>query len=149
MQTTQKCPESILKKEAIGFFLIIALSWATEVLHVPYLLFGEPHAFNWHRALVRTIVILAAWLWVHVATKRVLKRLHHLEEYLLVCSWCRKVGHEGEWLTTEAYFGSKFDTETSHGICPECARLTMDRLGLNTLAPGPLKIEAKPNESSG
>jgi len=56
-----------------------------------------------------------------------LKRLHQLEEFLLVCSWCRKVGHEGKWLTMEEYFGSKFATETSHGICPECAKKTMVR----------------------
>jgi hypothetical protein len=28
----------------------------------------------------------------------------------------------------EDYFGSKFHTETSHGICPECARKTMGRV---------------------
>ena len=53
---------------------------------------------------------------------RLLKRLHHLEEFLLVCSWCRRVGDQGEWLTTEEYFGSKFATHTSHGICPECVK---------------------------
>ena len=68
--------------------------------------------------------ILAIWLWVHLTTKRLLKRLHYLEEFMHVCSWCRKVGHEGQWLTTEEYFGSKFATQTSHGICEECARKT-------------------------
>jgi hypothetical protein len=114
--------ESILRKEALGFSLIIVLSWATELFRVPSILFDEPASFNWHRALLRTVVVLTIWLWVHVATKRLLKRLHHLEEFVLVCSWCRRVGHEGEWLTMEAYFGSKFDTETSHGICEECAK---------------------------
>ena len=122
MPTTRTSSDSILIKEAIGFALIIMLSWATELLHLPHFLFNEPNSFNWQRAVLRTVVILAVWLWVHLATKRVLKRLHHLEEYLLICSWCRKVGHDGEWLTTEQYFGSKFATETSHGICPECAR---------------------------
>jgi hypothetical protein len=65
---------------------------------------------------------------VHLTTKRLLKRLHYLEEFLLVCSWCRKVGHEGEWLTMEGYFGSKFATETSHGICSERAKKAKDRM---------------------
>ena len=121
MPKTTTSSESILAKEAIGFSLIIALSWLTEFLHIPYLLFSEPHEINWRRAVIRTVVIVAVWLWVHLATKRVLKRLHHLEEYLLICSWCRKVGSEGRWLSMEEYFGSKFSTETSHGICPECA----------------------------
>ena len=122
MPKTRSSADSVLTTEAIGFSLIIVLSWATEVLHLPHFLFSQPEAFNWSRALLRTVVIMAVWFWVHVATKRVLRRLHHLEEYLLVCSWCRKVGHDGEWLTMEQYFGSKFDTETSHGICPECAK---------------------------
>lgn len=108
-------------KEAIAFSTIIVLSWATEFLQLPHFLFNEPASFNWHRALLRTGVILLVWLWVHVVTKRLLQRLHHLEEFLRICSWCRKVDHHGEWLTLEQYFGSKFDTETSHGICDECA----------------------------
>jgi len=114
--------ESILRKEAIGFSAIIVLSWATEVFHFPSLLFDEPHSFNWHRAALRSVVVLAIWIWVHLATKRLLKRLHHLEEFLRICSWCRKIGYDEGWLTMEEYFGSKFDTQTSHGICPECAK---------------------------
>lgn len=125
---TNRTGNSILKQEAIGFSLIILLSWATEVFHLPHFLFSEPAAFNLERALLRTVVVAIIWVWVHLATKKILARLHHLEEFLLVCSWCRKVGHEGEWLTMEDYFGSKFHTETSHGICPECAKKTMGRL---------------------
>ena len=125
----------MLRKEAIGFSLIIVLSWATELLGLPHLLFDEPDVANWRRALLRTLVVVAIWIWVHVATKRLLKRLHYLEEFLLVCSWCRKVGHEGEWLTMEEYFGSKFSTETSHGICPECAKKTMTHPGLKKIPP--------------
>lgn len=125
---TNRTGNSILKQEAIGFSLIIVLSWLTEVLHLPHFLFSEPAAFNLERALLRTVVVAIIWVWVHLATKKILARLHHLEEFLLVCSWCRKVGHEGEWLTMEDYFGSKFHTETSHGICPECAKKTMGRL---------------------
>jgi hypothetical protein len=128
MQQTKKSTDSILKKEAIGFSIILVLSWGTEIFHIPSLLFSEPFAFNWHRAVLRSIVIIGIWIWVHVATRRVLKRLHHLEEFLLVCSWCRKVGHEGEWLTMEQYFGSHFSTETSHGICPECASKLQQRI---------------------
>jgi hypothetical protein len=135
MIPTKKSRESILRQEAIGFSAIIAISWAVEIFHLPHLLYGEPAVFNWTRALLRTAVILVIWLWVHLTTKRLLKRLHHLEEFLLVCSWCRKVGHRGEWLTMEKYFGSKFDTPTSHGICPECAKKTLDRLAAKVAEP--------------
>jgi hypothetical protein len=112
---------SILQREAVAFCGIIALTWFAEIIYLPHRLYGEPAEFLWGRVLIRTAVIIAIWAWVHLATRRLLRRLHELEEFLLVCSWCRKVGHEGQWLTMEEYFGSKFETTTSHGICPECA----------------------------
>ena len=72
--------------------------------------------------LVRTGVIVAIWVWVHFTTRRLLRRLHELEEFLRICSWCRKLEHNGQWLTIEEFFGSRLATETSHGICPTCAR---------------------------
>lgn len=125
MTPAKSSADSILRKETIGFSIIIALAWLVEFIQLPHLLYGEPAVFYWPRVLIRTAIVLIIWLWVYLATKRLLKRLHQLEEFLLVCSWCRKVGHRGEWLTMEEYFGSKFDTLTSHGICPECAKQTL------------------------
>ncbi len=122
MSSIPHSADSVLKKEAIGFSILIALAWLTELLGVPHWFFNEPAGFLWPRVLIRTAVVLGIWAWVHFTTRRLLKRLHHLEEFLLVCSWCRKVGHDGDWLTMEEYFGSKFSTETSHGICAECAK---------------------------
>jgi hypothetical protein len=129
----QKGRSSILWVEAAGFSLIIVMSWLTEVLKIPHYLFGEPFAPNWHRAFLRTIVIGAIWAWVFFITRRLLKRLHHLEKYLRICSWCRKVCHDDEWLGLEEYFNSRFATRTSHGMCPQClkrkvAELTVERI---------------------
>ena len=122
MSARKSVGEPILRRAALGFSVIILLTWVAEIIRLPHLLYGEPPAFLWSRVLLRTVVMLVIWAWVHFAARRLLRRLHHLEEFLLVCSWCRKVGHDGEWLTMEEYFGSKFSTETSHGICPECAK---------------------------
>jgi hypothetical protein len=113
---------AILWVESFGFSFLIVLSWLTEAMRIPHFLFGEPFSPNWHRAMLRTVVIILIWAWVHVATRRLLKRLHYLEEFLRVCSWCRKVCHDGEWLAMEDYFNSKFATRTSHGMCPECLK---------------------------
>jgi hypothetical protein len=111
---------SIVWNIAAGFSLMIIFSWLTELLHLPHLIFGEPFAPNWERAALRTLVILVIWGWVYWITRRVLKRLHHLEEFLRICGWCRKVCDKDQWLTMEAYFSSKFDTRTTHGMCPDC-----------------------------
>jgi hypothetical protein len=107
--------------EAIGFSVMLFFVWATEALAIPHHFFGEPPGFLWTRVIFRSVIILSIWAWVHFTTRRLIKRLHYLEEYLLVCGWCRKVGHQGEWLTMESFFGARLNAETSHGICPECS----------------------------
>ncbi len=128
MNQTKDQWNSILGKEAFGFSFLIILSWLVEVLHIPHLIFGEPFTPNWHRAILRTVVLSSIWAWVHWATRRLLKRLHYLEEFLRICGWCRKVCDHGEWLTMENYFNSKFATQTSHGMCPECLQKKKDEL---------------------
>jgi hypothetical protein len=119
---------SILWVEAGGFSLVIGLSWLTEALRIPHYLFGEPFTPNWHRAALRTVVIILIWLWVNWITRRLLKRLHYLEDFLRICSWCRKVCHDDQWLKLEDYFNSKFATRTSHGMCPECLKKKVEEL---------------------
>lgn len=117
----------ILRGQAIGFSFLLAVMWAAELLHLPSHLFGESAEFKWQRIALRTAVLLSIWLIVHLTTSRLLKRLHELESYLRICSWCRKVSDKGEWRTMEDYFDARFQTSTSHGICPACAQDQIDK----------------------
>jgi len=74
------------------------------------------------------MIILLVWAWVHAATRRLLKRLYYLEDFLRICSWCRKVCHDGKWMALEQYFSSKFATPTTHGMCPECMHKSLREL---------------------
>jgi hypothetical protein len=131
MKADQGKSNGILAVEALGFLIIIVLSWVTEIARIPHLLFGESFTPNWHRALLRTVVVVGVWISVHIATKRLLRRLHYLEEFLRICGWCRKVCYDGEWLEMEKYFNSKFHTKTSHGMCPDCLKKKVDELTAN------------------
>lgn len=112
----------ILWIEAFGFSTLIMLTVVCELVRIPQLVFGETFSPNWHRAALRSLVILLVWATVHRATKRLLRRLHYLEEFLRICGWCRRVCHDGEWLELEKYFSSKFATPTTHGMCPDCLK---------------------------
>lgn len=113
----------ILWLEGCGFSLIVAFAWLTEIFHLPHFLFSDPPVINFYRALARTIVVVCVWVAVHLATRKLLIRLHHLEEFLRICSWCKKINHDGQWVTMEEYFGSALTTKTTHGICPQCEPL--------------------------
>jgi len=119
---TPKSGRSILRREALGFAFLIVCVWIAEFIHVPHLLFGEPAVVSWTRALARTALILLIWGGVYATTRQLVRRLHELEEFLRMCSWCRRLEHEARWLTVEEFFNSRLATETSHGICPDCAQ---------------------------
>lgn len=70
--------------------------------------------------IVEIAVVAAVWLIVFLLTRRLVQRLYYLEGLLKVCSWCRNINHDGEWIQVEEYFSRGFNIKTSHAICPEC-----------------------------
>ena len=54
------------------------------------------------------------------ATPTLVGRLHYLEGFLRLCAWCRKLHADNEWIPLEEFMQRRFDTRTSHGICPAC-----------------------------
>jgi len=124
-------PAKVLTYESLGFLAIISLSWLDELLSLPSLLLhGNPYIPDFRESTVEMLLILAVWLLVAGATRRLLNRLHYLEEFLRVCAWCHRIHHKGRWLPIEELFQQGFDTPTTHGICPHCLarnKATMER----------------------
>jgi hypothetical protein len=110
----------ILAVEIIGFLAIIALSWANELFGLPSLIFGSGHRVNWPESVLETVIIALVAIPVLVLTRRLVLRLHYLEEFMRVCAWCRKLSVGNEWIPLEEFFERKFDIPTSHAMCPTC-----------------------------
>jgi hypothetical protein len=110
----------ILWYEGIGFFVIIALSWINELTVLPYLVGVRQYVSNWHESALETLIVLVVAIPVMIFTRRLVSRLYYLEAYLRVCSWCKKLEHNGEWVALEEFFEQKFETLTSHAMCPAC-----------------------------
>lgn len=106
--------------EILGFSLIVLLTWLDELVALPALLFGGPHPADYTEAMMETTITVCVAIPVVVVTQKLLARLHYLEGFMQVCAWCRKVEHDGKWLVMEEYFRNRFNTRTSHGMCPEC-----------------------------
>jgi DNA-binding response OmpR family regulator len=49
------------------------------------------------------------------------RELHQLEALLPICAYCKRIRNErNEWETLDSYLERRFDTQLSHGICPDC-----------------------------
>jgi hypothetical protein len=108
--------------QALGFLIIIALSWMDELLGLPKRFFGGEFHSNWHESAMESVVALAVWLPLFLGTKRMLDRLYYLEDFIRICAWCRKINDGDRWIPLEEYLSKGFDVKTSHGICPDCAK---------------------------
>ncbi len=52
------------------------------------------------------------------------KHIEHLEEILPICSYCKKIrNNSGDWDQIEIYISEHSQTQFSHGICPDCAKI--------------------------
>ena len=98
--------------------MLILLSWLDE--------FHE----SWHESAIESLAVLGVWLVVFYFTRRLVSRLYYLEGFLPVCAWCKKIHYKEQWGPLEKYFSEGFRTETTHGMCPECARKVRNEAGL-------------------
>jgi c-di-GMP phosphodiesterase len=61
--------------------------------------------------------------------KTAVKEIKTLQGLLPMCAYCRKIRDDkGYWSQLESYIGKHFDTQFSHGICPECFKKEMQKM---------------------
>ena len=102
--------DRILRYETLGCAAIVAVILAAEFVSLD----GQAEI------LTEIGVVAVGWLAGFFLTRRLLQRLYYLEGFLRVCSWCRNIDHDGEWIPIEQYFSKSFNIKPSHAICPEC-----------------------------
>jgi len=116
----KRSARELLWFEVAAFGLIIGLSWANEVLGLAARLLGVPHHPNIGEAILETFLVLLVAIPILIHTRRVVSRPFYFEGFLRVCAWCKNVEHQGDWIPVGEFFQERFETKTSHGMCPAC-----------------------------
>lgn len=113
----------VLSYEIIAFSSVIVFIWFNEVFDLPYVLFGaETTPVNWRESLFETLIIALLGLVIIRNTKALFQRMKYLEDFLPICSSCKKIRDEqGKWQQIETYIHNRSGTRFSHGLCPNCA----------------------------
>jgi hypothetical protein len=113
----------IILFQNLGFLGIVFLCYLDELIKLPTLIFSDhPFAFVYRRTTLEMLLVLGVWFLVSRSTRRILEHVRYLEKFLRVCSWCRRINYNGEWMRLEEFMQQGFDTPTTHGICTECLR---------------------------
>ena len=112
----------VLRIQSLGFLVIIAVSLLNEFLDLRSLILGNhPYISEFGESTLEMLLVLAVWLMVVGATRRVIQRVHYLEGFPRVCAWCHHISFKSRWVRLEEFLNREFDTPTTHGICPSCA----------------------------
>jgi hypothetical protein len=120
MQKDEAATRLVLS-QSIGFLTLMFLSWADEVIGLRTLVLGDhPYISDFREATLEILVVLVVWLLVYRSSQRVLKQVQHLESFVRVCAWCRRVHFRGQWIRLEEFLHRNYDAPTSHGICEVC-----------------------------
>jgi hypothetical protein len=107
--------------QSAGFLAIIALSWFDELTGLRSLVLGDhPYISDFRESTLEMLVVLVVWLLVANSTRRLIGQLRHLDAFMRVCAWCRRLDHGGRWIHLDEFLREGFNTPTSHGICAEC-----------------------------
>jgi len=110
----------ILLYEGMGFGAILLVSWLNELGSMTRRIHGRAPEIQWQDAIVETIITISIALPVLWMTYRMSRRLFYLEDFLRICSWCKRIGRDGHWVTLEEFIHIRGDVKTTHGICPDC-----------------------------
>ncbi len=108
--------------ELSGFGLLLLVQWLDELLDFPHILLGAaPTPVNVQECLIENFVTLCLALLVIGLTRRLIKRIRYLEGFLPVCSFCKRIRVDGQWLPLDYYVHSHSEASVTHTVCDECA----------------------------
>jgi PAS domain-containing protein len=58
-----------------------------------------------------------------------ISELVELQHIVPICMYCKRVREDDQyWTQVEAYFNRKWDVRFSHGLCPDCQKIEMEKL---------------------
>jgi PAS domain S-box-containing protein len=60
------------------------------------------------------------------------REMGELRSLVPMCSYCKKINADGDWLTVEAYLRRRAPVGISHGMCPSCLKEACLKYGFAT-----------------
>lgn len=116
----QRFTRRIITYELIGFGLILIFSWASEMVDI---IMHGGKGYDVIEILIQSLLIILPGWGVIYLTRQMLNQIKHLEGYVRICAYCKKVGIDGDqWVPIEEFIKLHSEAEFSHGFCPTCMR---------------------------
>lgn len=128
MLTKRKLLNRVVIWQMIGYVVLLCVIMGNELLDFPHALFGSPRTpVNITEMIFEaSVIVVLGTVCVRNSSKQI-ERIRFLEGILPLCSVCKKIRSDSDWLTIEDYMSRNSEAMFSHGLCPECATHLMDQ----------------------
>jgi hypothetical protein len=74
------------------------------------------------------IIVLSVVSLIAARLSDLVKHVKLLEGIIPICSWCKKIRDENEeWQPLERYITERSGSDFTHGICPDCAKILLEK----------------------
>lgn len=121
--TIRRVKFTVIYWEFFGFTLAAALLWLDELLDFPHYLLRAPATpINWRESLLESACVLVLAAVVTAMSYRALHRIRYLEEFMRVCSSCKRVFTGGVWISMDQYLNEQTEVRILRGLCPDCEK---------------------------
>jgi hypothetical protein len=111
---------SIITVLIVGFAVLVLLVWTDDVFDLPALIGTSTQSILFAQTVIVSLLAVALCAWLVASVARILKRLQYLESFLSVCSFCKRIHIDDQWIPMEIFISQRTDTQFSHGLCPDC-----------------------------
>lgn len=115
--------QSIFGWQVFILLVFLALTFANEVLDLPYLVFGDQPT-TWSQRSGE--IFIEIFIFISVVAleiclfRRLVGRIKILEGFLPICANCKKIRHQDQWEQIENYISKNSLARFSHSLCPDC-----------------------------
>jgi hypothetical protein len=111
--------------QAVILLILLALTFANEVLDLPHFILGD-QATTWGQRggeiCIELFIFCAAIALEVFLFSRMARRIKVLEGFLHICAGCKRIQVQDRWVQLEKYISDHSLAEFSHSLCPECMR---------------------------
>ena len=113
--------QHVVSLEIVAFLGMFAIILADELFDLPHWVIGAPVTqANWAELVTETLFLGLLAGVVLLFSIRSLQRIRHLEGFLRICSLCKRVSVDDQWVPVERFVSDHSEAVFSHSLCPEC-----------------------------
>jgi hypothetical protein len=114
----------LLFVQSAGYAILLFLIAGDELFDFPHTVFGQMETpVNWAEIYIESGYILVLAIFSLTFTWYLIRRLKFFDGLIPICSFCKKIRENNDWISLEEYVGNHSEAMLSHGLCPECKEL--------------------------